>query len=566
MTRRFGADTSIYQDLSLPIVDSGGRIVLGTDDSYGGSPMGISLREQVLFGLPNATFNLLPPDPSSQIDETDNPLPFWSIQTTPNMYASATFDTTTKTWGIKIDPGTAPSGDYLTLKTRAWVTTDDNLALRQKASLTLAKTGTYAGTSQWNAVLSCEYFDHANLSLGSFAIGTVFDNTTWTSISGTTTAGGSAISANASWAEFTVKVTTTATVSSSTSLTLQSLLVASSTPAAGGAFVVSQAFTSSGTWTAPTGVTSVNVFAVGGGGGGGGGYIEVTSALSTTSNSGAAGSGGGGGGAALYVLNVPITSGSAYSIGIGTAGSGGTAITANISTTTTDVQTGGSLGGNGGATTFGALVSATGGTGGAGGSASSVGAGGAGASVSPPGMASFYPTSANGGGGGTTGSGTAGAGTAGLSLGGYSWTIYPNVSTLPAAGSAGSTGSGGTAIFAFGTVGSGGSAGFGGSGGGSGGVRASRTTAFVATSGNGGFGGGGGGGASFAQGSVSTTASPSTAGAGGAGAPNSGGGGGAGGALFLRSFSLAAGHNTGTMSSGPGGNGGSGYCVVIWTA
>ena len=50
MARRFGADSSPYQDLSLPLVDAGGRIVISTDDTYGSSPMGVSLREQVLFG------------------------------------------------------------------------------------------------------------------------------------------------------------------------------------------------------------------------------------------------------------------------------------------------------------------------------------------------------------------------------------------------------------------------------------------------------------------------------------------------------------------------------------
>lgn len=38
-------------------------------------------------------------------------------------------------------------------------------------------------------------------------------------------------------------------------------------------------FTSSGTWTCPTGVTVIDVLAVGGGGGGGGGAADLGSSL-----------------------------------------------------------------------------------------------------------------------------------------------------------------------------------------------------------------------------------------------------------------------------------------------
>ncbi len=182
MPRQYGADASVFQTLTTPLTDPDGVTIIDTGNGFGSSPLGVALREQVSFGLPNATFNILPPIPTEPIAEYDNPLPYWQLQTTPNITATATFDTTTQTWGIKIDPGTAPANDYLTLKTRSWVTTDDNLALRQRASLTLAKNGTYAGTSQWNLTLSCEYFDHGNTSLGTTVIGTVFDNTTWTSI------------------------------------------------------------------------------------------------------------------------------------------------------------------------------------------------------------------------------------------------------------------------------------------------------------------------------------------------------------------------------------------------
>ena len=70
-----------------------------------------------------------------------------------------------------------------------------------------------------------------------------------------------------------------------------------------------QTFTTAGsnTWTAPSGVSSVDVVLVGGGGGGGFG-------------NGA----GGGGGALTYANNVTVTAGTVYSLNVGTGGIGGT--------------------------------------------------------------------------------------------------------------------------------------------------------------------------------------------------------------------------------------------------
>jgi hypothetical protein len=63
--------------------------------------------------------------------------------------------------------------------------------------------------------------------------------------------------------------------------------------------------TGPGTWTAPAGVRSVSVVAIGGGGGGGG-------------SSGNAG--GGGGGALTYANNIPVTPGAVYNLNVGTGG------------------------------------------------------------------------------------------------------------------------------------------------------------------------------------------------------------------------------------------------------
>lgn len=73
-----------------------------------------------------------------------------------------------------------------------------------------------------------------------------------------------------------------------------------------------QSFTSSSSWTAPAGVTSIGVECYGGGGGGGG--------TDTTASS--AGGGGGGGGYAQGIVSV--TPGNTYSFTVGAGGAGGT--------------------------------------------------------------------------------------------------------------------------------------------------------------------------------------------------------------------------------------------------
>ena len=67
-------------------------------------------------------------------------------------------------------------------------------------------------------------------------------------------------------------------------------------------------FEGSGTWTAPTGTTSVTVEAWGGGGGGGGSYSSLN--------------GGGGGGGAFAKKVVAVTSGNNYTVTVGSGGAG----------------------------------------------------------------------------------------------------------------------------------------------------------------------------------------------------------------------------------------------------
>ena len=109
----------------------------------------------------------------------------------------------------------------------------------------------------------------------------------------------------------------------------------------------SQEFTASGTFNVPAGVTAVYLTGIGGGGGGGG---VVTPSAAAASCAGAPG-------AVAIRKKVSVTPGAAITVTIGGGGAG--------STTT---------GGGGGATSFGALLSLSGGVGGNGGNSTGIAA------------------------------------------------------------------------------------------------------------------------------------------------------------------------------------------------
>lgn len=110
-----------------------------------------------------------------------------------------------------------------------------------------------------------------------------------------------------------------------------------------------QDFTSSGTWTAPSGVYSAKFLVVGAGGGGGGTTQLVTEYAM----------GGGAGGGAVKQIDLSVTPGTSYTITIGAKGTGGSGAAAGGSGGFSEVLNGATslikcFGGAGGASTTGA--------------------------------------------------------------------------------------------------------------------------------------------------------------------------------------------------------------------
>lgn len=184
----------------------------------------------------------------------------------------------------------------------------------------------------------------------------------------------------------------------------------------------SQLFTGSGTFTAPTGVTTVYLTMVGGGGGGGG-------------SASAGNNGGSGGGGSEAIINYPytVTPTSEYAVAVGAAGTAGAA---------------NGNGGAGGNSSFDSTITATGG--GAGLFQGSAGAGG-GVALDAVTTTAGGSTGIRGGNGASYSSGTGGAGGASIygtgGAGGAAATGYGSGGGGATAGGAGVAGGAGTIGF-----------------------------------------------------------------------------------------------------------------------
>lgn len=171
-------------------------------------------------------------------------------------------------------------------------------------------------------------------------------------------------------------------------------------------------FPSSGTWTAPTGITTIFLTILSGGGNGG-----------NASSGGSGGGGGGGGGSGALLLNFPytVTPGNTYTVTIAAGGSPTVFDILSLSGGSNGTSASGSPGGGGGAASSGGTIDfASGGNGGNGaaGNGAAGGAGGGATSYGGGGSAGGAGGGGNGGNGGNGsgyGSGGGGAGGGGNS-------------------------------------------------------------------------------------------------------------------------------------------------------
>lgn len=582
---RIGTDRLTANAAEQQFANDRGQTIISGTTPWPSTIFGRPALSEMLLGLANGGFYFGPPDPTSRVANLTNELPYWLLTDQSAGRIIVTWDGTSASPQIQIDPTAALAGDSLTLSSNSLVITDDNIGLRQRLIISSGSSGSAPASSQYSVAFNATYYDKDDAVISTRTVGTLTDLSTWSSgVTGFTTSQYSSSTHNSNAGGTTkpaflpigtpsvgaayqdpvrvqidIVITVTTNVSSTLKPTISSVVLNSLYPTGG---LVTETFTSNGTWYRPAGVDSlVAVVAVGGGGGAQEGSIQA--ARTTTAPVTKGGAGGGGSRWAiirdLYVGNV-----SSVTVGIGTGGAGNSAQTffKTAGSTTTKSVVNPANAANGNSTTFGTYLTVPGGSGATFAAGARTG-GVAGATIT----STVYDNASQTGGAGS--SEGAGSGLTPTAAGASGSSSFANNSFTPAgtAGTSGGNGSGSGTTQTTSTGGSGGAAGYGGGGGGGSGSDITTGTATVGTATAGGAGGGGGGGAGRAMYINSTATRSLTAGDGGNAAANSGAGGGGGGGATIASTTTANYDNSAiTLTGGRGGNGADGLLIVVYSA
>lgn len=581
MVSRFGSDATFSGNADGGVVDNQGNPIISANIGPGNAPLGYSILNQISGKFPNGLINFPPPDPAVAIGNFDNPLPFWNVTNDSDGRINAKFvvlDSSVSSalssaigsagvggqsigsyvglGALKIETLNALSGDSFTLSQRAPVAVIPRM--KEIGWAVYGYSGTATPTAAFTVQTDVIYYDGEGSAISTATLGSS-TNTQIALYGGTVHYGYTQGTSSRDYladAATSVEMSSTFTITAGTVTEDQAVYISSSVinpqfTRVGGSVVV-DVFTSSGTWTRPEGVNYVSIVAVGGGGGGAGGAGTATAATGG-GTVGTTGAGGGGASRAYLISNIYVDQPS-YAIGIGAGGSGGTATNTTAGTRPSNpIGNAHTAGANGGATSFGSLITVSGGTG------ANSRLGGSAASVT---VTSFYGGSDSAAfDGSTAASGTAApnAGAAGVGITNTYILGYPTAAGTGVAGGSATT-TNGTAT--LGTAGSGGT-GWVGGGGGAGYTHVATAGARILGTSSGGGAAGGGGGASFALSSGTTAAYSGTAGSGGNAAANSGAGGGGGGSYAFGNSSSLGTATSFDFTSGAGGNGAAGFLAVI---
>jgi hypothetical protein len=331
-------------------------------------------------------------------------------------------------------------------------------------------------------------------------------NVTFEIQSGSLPAGLSATTVNENGvSKYRITGTLTADIASDTTsnFTLRAVDAASNTTSRAFSITVTpysvESFTSSGTFSVPVGVTSVDVLVVAGGGASGGRWVSNTEDWS---------GGGGGAGGLIFMPGYPVTPGGTVSVTVGCGGANSPdatypAVPGQDSVFGTLTAKGGGGGGYGGnnAGHPGAQTAGSGGSGGGSGAGQNSAPGGSATQPTQPGNSGAYgfgnagsagtpsgQTGGGGGGGAGAAAGSSGPGTGGSGGNGKAYSIADGTTPVYYAGGGG--GAGGFTVGGPGTGGTGGQGG-GGNGGSVPGTIGAAGTVGAANKGGGAGAGGG---------------------------------------------------------------------------